>query len=190
MKRILLVLILLIGFTAVSLSAWEPKDLTKYPSCMTNESWIINLGISLDPDIGNSGGGFTYLPTFRVTFDRNVALGNLPFFLGGYVGYTGWGYEFKSWGVNEKWFNHRIPLGFRVGYHFNWGVDNLDTYAVSTVGMIVNTKSSAASGADWLFMNFASIGVRYFLNDFFGFWAETGFGLHVFNFDLGVSFKF
>jgi len=188
MKKALFVLFLLSGFAAVSLSAWEPGDLLKFPPGMNEKNWIINLGVGFGDKIGTTD-NFTYLPTFRLSFDKNVGIGDkkLPFFFGGLIGYAGYGYD----GYGYKWFNHRIPLGFRAGYHFNWGVKNLDTYAVTTAGYVLNIFT----GDDWGRKSYSSflfdidIGVRWFLNDFFGFWAEVGFGTLSY-IDLGISFKF
>jgi len=196
MKKALLVLTFFIITTTASISAWEPNDLTKFPSCMNANDWILNLGIGLNSDwmdkVGDDG---YYLPTFLFSFDKNVPLGDqkLPFFFGGLVGYTGYGYDHKDYG----WHHHRMPLGFRVGYHFNWGVDNLDTYAVATVGYIIgftdnkNYKYKTKFSDD--FFTSVNIGARWFINNGFGFWAETGFGSLLnpyLSFDLGISFKF
>jgi len=187
MKRILLILVLLLGFTAVSLSAWEPNDLTKFPPGMNEKNWIINLGVGLGSDIGTSG-YYTHLPSFKVTVDKNVGISDkkLPFFFGGLAGYTGHGYD-----GYYKWFNHRIPLGFRAGYHFNWGVKNLDTYAVTTAGWIIDfyTGDNVGRTSYNNFLFDIDIGARWFLNNFFGFWAELGFGTLSY-LDIGVSFKF
>jgi len=196
MKKALLVLTLLFISTTISISAWEPEDLTKFPPCMSADDWILNLGFGLNADWINSIGEDYYsLPTFRLSFDKNVPLGDqkLPFFFGGLVGYSGNGYNHKDYG----WHHHRIPLGFRVGYHFNWGVDNLDTYAVATAGYIIGFTDNKdfkykTKFRDDFYTNI-NIGARWFINNGFGFWAETGFGslFHLsFSFDLGISFKF
>jgi len=193
MKKVLLILVLFISFSAVNVSAWEPNDLAKFPPCMDADDWILNLGFGLNADwIDSIGEDYYWLPTFRLSFDKNVPLGDqkLPFFFGGLVGYSGYGYK-------DIWHHHRMPLGFRVGYHFNWGVDKLDTYAVTTIGYIIgftdnNDYKFKTRFRDDFFTNI-NIGARWFLNNGFGFWAETGFG-SLFNpylsFDLGISFKF
>jgi len=192
MRKILLVLTFLFIFMTASLSAWEPNDLTKFPPCMKEKDWILNLGVGLNPNwIDSIGNDYYYLPTFRLSFDKNVALGSkkLPFFFGGLVGYTGYGYDHKDYG----WYYHRIPVGFRAGYHFNWGVDKLDTYAVTTVGYTFgftdnNDYKYKTRFSDDFFTG-VNIGARWFINKGFGFWVEAGY-VGDLNFDIGFAFKF
>ena len=193
MKKTALIFIFLLIYTTASLSAWDPSYLTKFPSCTDADDWILNLGIGLDTNFGSSG-NYTYLPSLRLSFDRNAALGDLklPFFFGGHVGYSGYGFKYSNPYVSYSWFNHRIPLGFRAGYHFNWGVDNLDTYAVTTAGYILNFYTGDTYNRPGAFGNAffgVNIGARWFISKGFGFWAEAGFSsLSVL--EIGVSFKF
>jgi len=184
MKKILLTA-LLIGIAGASLSAWEPNDLTKYPKFTKEGDWILNLGIGLGvPNF--SGNGYVYILPVRLSFDRNTPLGDrkLPFFFGGIVGYSGEGYR-------DVWFVNRISLGVRFGYHFNWGVDKLDTYAVTTVGWIVHAGKDYSSHftGNGVPLYGVDVGARYFISEGFGFWAEGGFGAVSF-FNVGLSFKF
>jgi len=187
MKKLTLVVVLFFVIAGASLFAQDNGlDLTKFPSCMENGDWIINFGVGL-PYFSS---GYSYFPPIRLSFDRNTGLGEqkLPFFFGGIVGYSNWGIKLLSYSV------HSIPIGARIGYHFNWGVDNLDTYAVATVGTRITivtgtaAKSYHTDFSDWLYIG-ASIGARYFINDFFGFWAEMGYTSSSW-LDLGLSFKF
>ena len=184
MKKLPLVLVLLIGFAGI-IFAWEPDDLTKFPSCMNEKSVILNFGIGHDFG-ANIGGNYIYVPPIRLSFDFNAALGEkkLPFFFGGLVGFHGRGEK-------RVYFDSYLNLGFRVGYHFNWAVDNLDTYAVTTTGWRVYTgdrKNKSFTVGD-LFIFDVLIGARWFINDFFGFWAETGYSPFSW-FNIGVAFKF
>jgi hypothetical protein len=171
MKKIPLVLILLIAVSAVSLSAWEPDDLTKYPSCMDAGDLIINIGAGL-PTLIWSG---LVVPPVRVSVDYNLPIGDmrLPFFVGGILGYSYANY-------------HSFSFGGRFGYHFNWGVDNLDTYAVTTAGWIVFGGGFFGIGYPFVGID---IGARYFINKNFGFWAEAG--INTFSLlNIGLAFKF
>ena len=159
---------------------------------MTDKSWILNLGVGFGTDLFLNTGGKIYLPYFRFSFDKNVAMGDkkLPFFFGGLVGYTGWGRIDNSY----NYFNHRIPLGFRAGYHFNWGVDKLDTYAAATAGWVVNIPTGAKNERSFIdifedLLFGVNIGARWFINDGFGFWAEAGY-VGDLSLDVGISFKF
>jgi len=201
MKRVLLVLVFFISFSAASLSAWEANDLTKYPPCMTASNWILNLGVGINPDwLDSIGEDYYWLPAFRLSFDKNTPIGDkkLPFFFGGLIGYTGYGFNHSDYG----WHHHQIPLGFRIGYHFNWGVDGLDTYAVTTIGYTFGFTDNKdieynRKFSDDFFTYF-NIGARWFISKGFGFWLEAG--LHpflilshprdAFGLDIGLAFKF
>lgn len=187
MKKRLFIFVLIAVIAAGTVSAWEPSDLTKYPSCMDDGTWILNLGMGLGIPFSTASGTF-YIPPIRLTVDRNTALSdnNLPFFFGGHFGYSAGGYR-KIWSV------HRIIVGGRFGYHFNWGVDNLDTYAVTSAGVQIHAGKNLGSyytvnPFDWVFVG-ANLGVRYFVTDWFGFWGELGFTSSSFV-DIGLSFKF
>jgi len=184
LKKRLFVFALIALIAAGTVSAWEPNDLTEYPSCMEDGSWILNFGVGL-PYFDHWHNA--YFPPMRLTVDRNTSFGGLPFFIGGIVGYSGYGRR-------NDWFAHNIPIGGRFGYHFNWGIDNFDTYAVTTLG----TRVSFITGPGWRnhhldfydwFLFGVNIGARYFVSDFFGFWAEIGWTTFS-ALDIGISFKF
>ena len=184
MKKRLFIFVLIAVIAAGTVSAWEPSDLTKYPSCMDDGTWILNLGMGLGIPL-YTGSGYFYVPPIRLAVDRNTALSdnNLPFFFGGLFGYS-------SIGLKNVWAVHRIIVGGRVGYHFNWGIDNFDTYAVTTAGWIIhagNFGSYYNKAGDFLFG--INVGARYFVADWFGFWAEVGYTSFSL-LDFGISFKF
>jgi len=184
MKKLILILTLIACFAGTSLFAWEANDLTKFPPFTKDGDWILNLGVGLRfPD--HSGSDYMYIPALRLSFDRNTGLGDkkLPFFFGGLVGYSGEGYP-------DWWFVHKIITGFRAGYHFNWGVEKLDTYAVTTAGWIFHAGDfSGHYNRYGSFLFGINAGARYFVSNWFGFWVETGYTPFSF-FDIGVSFKF
>jgi len=197
MKKLFLVLIF-ISITGASLFAWEPQDLTKFPLGMDSKSWILNLGMGL-PSVSEQGKDFISIPPMRLSLDRNVEMGDnkLPFFIGGIFGYSGWGYTGREWNYDEgkwqdkKYFFHDLSFGVRFGYHFNWDVKNLDTYAVTTAGWTIHSgdyyiNTPKDPGVLYYGVN---IGARYFLNNWFGFWVEAGYNALSF-LDIGLSFKF
>jgi len=187
MRRLFLVLIVAC-IAGMSLSAWEPNDLTKFPPGMDAKSWILNLGMGF-PDFSKYRSDYVYIPPLRLSLDRNIEVGDkkLPFFVGGILGYSGYGYIGNYW---RKYFYHDISLGGRFGYHFNWGVKNLDTYAVTTAGWIIyagdNYNRLITTGIPLWGIN---IGVRYFVSKGFGFWAEAGIN-SISWLDIGLAFKF
>jgi hypothetical protein len=198
MKKLMLGLILSIGLAGVSVSAWEPEDLTKFPSGQEGGTKILNFGVGFWPkffDWVNDDYLDWVVPSIRVTFDVNIPIGDrgLPFFAGALLGYSGYGHEKRN-RYDYDWFIHNITFGGRFGYHFNWGVDNFDTYAVASTGWTVHASSDTdvvkppePGPEDFLFG--INIGARYFVVDWFGFWAEAAFGT-LFSVDIGLAFKF
>ena len=184
MKKFFISMVLLIGIAGISVFAWEPEDLTKYPSCTKEGDWILNFGIGFYYP-GDIGGNYIFIPPIRGSLDKNIAIGSkkLPFFVGGIVGYSGYGYK-------NDWFYHNITVGGRFGYHFNWGVDKLDTYAVATGGWVIYAGDGYADQykVGWPLFG-VNIGARYFINEKFGFWAEAGYSSFSF-LDIGLAFKF
>ncbi|AEF82696.1 hypothetical protein [Leadbettera azotonutricia] len=183
MKRYFLSLIMLACLSAVCVFSWEPSDLMDYPEGMEAGNFMLNFGAGLDvPE--HSGPGYLYIPPIHASLDYNLALGDkrMPFFVGGTGGYSGYGYE-------DEWFYSKIYLGGRFGYHFNWGIRNLDTYAAATAGWIIYAGSGIAQNRKygWPLIG-VNIGARYFFSSVFGIWAEIGYSLSLI--DAGLTFKF
>jgi hypothetical protein len=182
MKKLLLVFIL-IALIGASLFAWEPEDLTKFPPCMDGKTWLLNFGVGYyDP--GPIGGDYIFILPVRLSLDRNIEGGDkkLPFFAGGLLGYSGYGYK-------KDWFNHNITVGGRFGYHFNWGVKDLDTYAVTTAGWTIYAGDKYGYYGTGAILWGVNLGARYFVSKGFGFWVETGYSTLSW-FDIGLAFKF
>ena len=187
MKKFFITVFLLVGITVASLFAWEPIDLTKYPSCMGPKSWILNAGVGLG-DLPSFGKHYFYIPPISVSLDKNVPLSDkgLPFFFGGFVSHWGNGYNYK----HEHWYYSVLTVAARFGYHFNWDVDKLDTYAVTKVGYKIYMGDEERHGYKYGFPAIGvNIGARFFPLDWFGFWAEAGAGSY-WSVDIGFAFKF
>ncbi|WP_461246918.1 outer membrane beta-barrel protein [Treponema sp. R6D11] len=181
MKKLFFVLIVF-GIAGTSLFAWEPQDLTKFPPGQDAKSWILNFGVGF-PDFYRFKKDYVYIPPIRLSLDRNIEIGDnkLPFFAGGIFGYSGYGWK--------GYVSHDFSLGGRFGYHFNWDVKNLDTYAVTTAGWIFYSGWRDSDYLGWPLWG-VSLGARYFVNEWFGFWTETGYNTNYFNLDIGFAFKF
>ena len=186
MKKRLLIFVFVVAFAAGTVFAWEPSDLTKYPSCMDSTSWLLNAGVGIGT-IGIGGGYSRFSFPLRVTIDRNIALGDkkLPFFVGGAFGWSSYNETYN----NHTWWYHNFSIGGRFGYHFNWGVDRFDTYAVATAGWIIYAGDGYSSNDIGALLLGVNAGARYFISDRFGFWAEAGFSSMSF-LDVGLAFKF
>ncbi|GBU26607.1 hypothetical protein R84B8_00117 [Treponema sp. R8-4-B8] len=200
MKKLFFVLIVFC-IAGTSLFAWEPQDLTKFPLGQDGKSWLLNFGIGFDSGIGLLGKDDTYIPPIRVSLDRNIGIGDkkLPFFAGGILCYSGYGYKYTGYlsmlMSKTEYFRNRLSLGGRFGYHFNWNIKNLDTYAVTTVGLTIITEEtkyrnkSPDSNVEGEFLFGIDLGARYYINNWFGFWAEIGYSANSF-LDIGLTFKF
>ncbi|MCL2245211.1 MAG: hypothetical protein FWC03_12225 [Treponema sp.] len=194
MKKFLALMILFACFVLVSVSAWEPNDLTKYPPSMNENNWLINFGAGFYLPFATEHGitNNRYIPTIRVSVDKNTPLGdrNLPFFFGGILGYS-------MHGHTDYFYLHSIKVGARFGYHFNWGIENLDTYAVVVAGWNFNIYDNKLNNTvefnDLNLLNDLlaglNFGARWYVNDWFGFWVEAGYTTSSL-FDIGLSFKF
>ncbi len=189
MKKFLLCFVLLAFIATTSLFAWEPSDLTTYPSIVNEKSWLLNVGVGLGDFPKSFDANYFWIPPVRVTLDKNVPLGGkgLPFFFGGHIGFSGHGYKHK----NTSWFYGNIPIGARFGYHFNFGVDKLDVYAVTSAGWVIYLGDNDFRPDNLLGLPFlgVNVGARYFFTDNLGVWAEVGY-TSVSWLDIGLTFKF
>ena len=187
MKKILLIFVLAAVVSSANLFSWDPSYLATYPQCTKGGDWQLNFGI-----------GFPYaeehfrvlVPPIRFTFDKNTPLGDkkLPFFFGGLVTYSA-----NTWkDHNSK--RHMISYintAVRIGYHFNWDVDRLDTYVVSKFGAGFRIDNSSLGGDKVWPVVGTNIGARWYVSEKFGFWAEGGLGFHNLtpNANIGFAFK-
>jgi hypothetical protein len=190
MKKLFVLVILFAVIASASLCAWEPNDLTKYPSVTKPGDWLINVGVGLGGHMGvlyDYGASFIFVPPMHIAVDTNVPLGaqGLPFFFGGLIGYSGYG---SNGNLVPKYYYSTINIAFRFGYHFNWGIDRLDTYAVVKAGWSIYAGDNLPTTFGWPIAGL-NIGARYFLTNWFGFWAEAGIGSY-YSVDIGLAFKF
>jgi len=190
-KKLFVTVVLLVGIACVSLYAWEPNDLTKYPSITKPGNLLINVGVGFGGHMSvpyNYGADYIFVPPMQVAVDYNLPLFGLPFFLGGLVGYSGHGYKGNQ---IANYYYSTIDLALRFGYHFNWGIDKLDTYALLKAGWSIyasDNKAYLPKANGWLILGL-NAGARIFLMDWFGLWAEVGIGSY-YSLDLGLAFKF
>jgi hypothetical protein len=183
-------------------------DLTEYPSAIKKGSILLNIGAGYGTMINK--GTNTLVPPVIVSADFALPIGGLPFSLGLMAGFSG---EYaKSTNVpatnpdgspalaGSGEFNYYVfGAGGRFSYHFNWGVDKLDTYTTVTLGFLLNStnykleipgeKSNSASDSEFLFHWGFNIGGRYFFTPHFGLFLDMGYTrLSVVS--LGMAFKF
>ena len=162
-KTFFIILFFLLGYQAFG-------QLVNYPDIMNNGTVFLHggVGFSLGPDN-------RYTPSGNIVTDFAVPLFALPFTTGFAVTYAG---ENKVKGETKSEYN--VGIGFRLGYHFNTGVKQLDPYALLTLGGIVSDYP--------LFWLGLGGGARFFFLPRFGAFAEFTMGnLH--NISFGLAFK-
>jgi hypothetical protein len=170
---------------------------------------FINAGIGF----GNPLFGDTAIPPISASFDYMVPINKLPFSFGAYVGFTtskhtAYGGDLRPY-YNYKWdwvYKYTgLAFGARAGYHFNFGVKNLDTYGGLMLGYYRFAGKAELEGSDTkpagLDVPSASVtdystflfgfngGVRYFFTNNIGAYAEFGYSAISF-ISVGVSVKF
>jgi hypothetical protein len=180
-------------------------DLTEYPAAINKGSILFNIGAGYGTMINK--GTQTLVPPVIVSADFALPIGGLPFSLGLMAGFSG---EFvKSTNVQvtnsaetgSGEFNYYVfGGGGRFSYHFNWGVDKLDTYSTITLGFLLNSTnykveasgqpgSASDSDSEFLFLWGFNIGGRYFFTPHFGLFLDMGY-TRLTVISLGMAFKF
>ena len=158
MKRVLLVFFVFFCAAGVSLHSWEAEDLKTYPERIKPGTLIFNIGTG----IGHFHfSHYVLLPLF-VEGEIAVPLGGLPFGMGGIISYSADRYAD---------YHHYLALQFRILYHFNWLIPQLDTYAAVDTGWTLHFTDGPNT-----FIGFPAIdlifGGRYFFVPVFGLFGE------------------
>ncbi len=167
-KLVLLVLLAVFSMGAAFAQAYEKG------------SNLLNVGIGL-------GGGFgTPIGiSFEHGFSDKISAG----------AYVGYGSKTESLG---GWGDWKMTYGLaaaRASYHFDLGVEKLDTYIGAILGYnYVDSKwngagaipAASASASKMIYGGHA--GARYFVSDKIAIFGEVGYGIA--NLNAGVAFKF
>jgi hypothetical protein len=180
-------------------------DLDEYPSAVNRGSILLNIGAGYGTMINK--GTKTLVPPVIVSADYVLPIGGLPFSLGLMAGFsseyaksTNVPYEPDTSQRGSEEFNHYVfAAGGRFSYHFNWGVNKLDTYSTVTLGFLLNStnykvefpgqQSNSDSDSDFLFLWGLNIGGRYFFTPHFGLFLDMGY-TRLTVISLGTAFKF
>jgi hypothetical protein len=187
MKKLLVFFIVLAVFGTLSVSA---LDLTSFPAAVSESHVLINAGVGF----GSARYGSMTIPPLTATVDIPVALGGLPFSFGGMFGFTQSRWTYYG---NDYLAYNVFVFGGRANYHFNFGVNKLDTYAGLTLGWEIGTWSSSNDADDyWLkyYGNYSGFhfgfqaGVRYFFTNNIGAFAELGYGFTYVKAGLALKF--
>ena len=156
---------------------------------------VINLGIGLGTSLYSGTGYNMSIPPISASFEYGLMeLGPGILGVGGYIGISGYKWEYSSLGTTYGWKYNNFIIGARGNYHYGF-VENLDTYGGFMLGY--NIVTSKATG-DWpaeiddsansgSFVGAFYVGGRYYFSEKFAAMAELGYGVVYLN--LGVAFK-
>jgi hypothetical protein len=167
MKKVFLMLF--IG--AVLTGACFAADFTHGPDSVQPKDLLISGGF----DIGRASVIFFSNAMFGFTFAVDYALPKFGLTIGGETGYSGSSVGGASIGV--------VPIMPRLGYHPDFGVKNLDIYALIKMGMALGfALDEGRPGFGFGF----DLGARYFFTQHIGAFGELGYDGYFFNVE-GVS---
>jgi hypothetical protein len=193
MKRILIVVLVLTAATA----SVQALDWTSYPDAIEGGLVQINAGVGIGAPI--YGGANLVIPPLVASADFNLPIGGLPFTLGAFFGFTTSKWEQSVAGYGYKVETTGLGFGARFGYHPDFGIKNLDTYANVELGWFaVTAKASSTGGAASAsystpalggFLYGANIGARYFFIKNVGVFAELGYSALTFA-KAGIALQF
>ena len=172
---------LILFFCLLPLYAFE----VAYPPLMNNGTIFINtgvgfLGIHTDKKQEN-----ITVPMLTVSMDAAIPVAGLPFTLGLITGYFSEDYSVGVGDMNDIHFDF-IPIGARIGFHVDFDVPNLNTYAMLTLGAVIGLNDIENQYRFWFGFG---IGGRYFFHPNIGAFLELGFDSEQ-AIAAGVCFKF
>ncbi|MDR3138926.1 MAG: hypothetical protein LBT95_04555 [Treponema sp.] len=180
-------------------------DLTEYPGAINKGAILFNIGAGYGTSINT--GTKTRVPPVIASADYALSIGGLPFSLGLILGFSG---EYtKDPGIplpespdktgSSDFSYYVFGAGGRFSYHFNWGVNKLDTYATITAGFLLNSwnytiealdgGNTTGSYSEFLPLWGVNIGGRYFFVPHFGLFLDLGY-TRLTVISLGMAFKF
>ena len=136
----------------------------------------------------------TAIPPLHVGYERGVVFHKYaPISFGGIVGYARSEYDHPQDDLEYTW--DYLFFGFRCAYHFTglFYVDGMDVYAGIILGWTIVIYNSEPDNApsqkhNNYFLGGVYGGIRYYFTDFFGVFAELGYGIGYIS--GGVCFRF
>jgi len=181
-KKVLVGLLAVALTTGVAGTGFAKPNFARLPGCIQKNSVLINAGFGL---------GWFYedihdiIPSVMPGLDLSADYA-LPINFGLTLGLQS---GFSGAGVNDDLSAGIIPVLFRVGYHPDLGVKNLDVYAHAKLGFAVgfwtgDNKSGYTNPAG--FALGGSMGARYFFTNVIGAFAELGWEHYYLGYDYKV----
>jgi hypothetical protein len=146
--------------------------------------------------------GTAIVPPLSLSVEYALPI-SVPLSVGAVVGFVS---NEQTAGTGDAKYTYTWPvfsIGAKVGYHFNWAIRGLDTYASFTIGAnflsaeaeynkdyysAVDVKPSAGDSAVGVLFGL-EIGARFFFNSNVGVFIEEGFSTFTY-LRSGLVFKF
>jgi len=172
MKKSILFFCFLIIVSGMSFAA----DFTQGPDCLQSGDILLSGGIAVGSGSfsGSGWGGSSALYGIIVAVDYALEMYGLT--VGGEIGYLTSGSGFISF--------TGIPVMGRLGYHPDFGVPNLDAYALAKLGF---ARASTGSISSIGFGIGFGVGGRYYFNDKLAGFAELCFENYSFSASAGKA---
>jgi hypothetical protein len=157
-------------------------DFYNYGAGLGAGNLLINAGFGLGAPLF----GETVVPPLSASVDYFYALNGFPLSFGGLIGLTTSELDFSYGSFGYTYSYSMFTLGARLGWHFDFGIDKLDTYGTLTLGYIFASVKADYTG-DWgytsqsdpvatgSFLFGLNVGARYFFTDMIGAYAEVGY---------------
>jgi hypothetical protein len=192
MRKLSLCLLLTLCLAGHSLLA---ADFLSFAGGLGPGNILVNAGIGF----GTPLYGKTVVPPLSASVDYLYAQNGLPMSFGAIMGLSTSELDFSYGNYGYTYSYSMFSLGARFGWHFNFGVDKLDTYGILTLGYIF-LSSDAEYRGEWglaykpepvstgSFLFGVNVGARYFFTDMIGAYAEVGYSAFSF-LSLGVTVK-
>jgi hypothetical protein len=176
---------LVFGIGVVLTGACFALDFTHGPDALQPKDILINGAF----DVGNASIASSSGILFGFTGGVDYVLPKFGLTIGGETGYSGSSVDGDRFGV--------IPIMARLGYHPDFGVNNLDVYAMLKLGMGIGFALNNNRVGFGIGFN---LGTRYFFTPHIGVFGELGYNGHHFRmkgssvrgsefFTVGVTYK-
>jgi len=180
-SKIIIALILFVsivgGASAIEFN-WQ-----NYADCVKQGDILVNAGIGF----GTPVAGDMVIPPIQASVEYVLPIAGFPTSFGGLFGISTSSYDF----LGSKSEYTYMAFGGRASWHFDLGIDKLDTYSSLALGYFMySAKSSsiAATTVGSLYYGF-NVGARYFFTPVIGASVEIGYSALSY-LAAGISLKF
>ncbi|MCL2231407.1 MAG: hypothetical protein FWC01_09965 [Treponema sp.] len=187
MKKKIIVALLILAVTAGSAFAFDPMSAA---DGIKDSSIFVNLGV------GIGGSSFTIvIPPVGGSVDFLLP-GALPLSVGAFFQMAIYERSWNGWLGYDKDIYTYMAFGGRVAWHFDFGINNLDTYLGAALGWCLYTYEETFTGntasrtTDRSFFYYGGfVGARFFFTNNIGVWLEAGYSALTYA-SLGLALKF